>query len=66
MNKLETHFKQNQNDAEKLEKVVARISEFIDKLKQDAPVKKLPKELKIESTKEPVVSLLKQKREAKL
>jgi hypothetical protein len=43
MTKLEAHFKQNQNDADKLEKVITRISEFIDKLKQDGPVKKAVK-----------------------
>jgi len=44
MTKLEAHFKQNQNDADKLEKVITRISEFIDKLKQDGPAKKVVKE----------------------
>jgi len=45
MNKIETHFKQNQSDQEKLDKLIIRISEFIDKLKQDAPGKKTPKPL---------------------
>jgi hypothetical protein len=57
MTKLETHFQQNQNDMEKLEKIITRVGEFIDKLKQDAPTKK---------PKEAAISVLKQKRETKL
>jgi len=65
MQKMEDHFKKIKNDKDKLEKLVVRIGEFIDKLKQDAPSKKVQITAQSKEIKDVAPSALKKREQKK-